>query len=208
MVQFENIQFQLIDTPPISNEYIDPWIADLIRRADIIVILLDIKSDIIGQWEDTMAILNNLRVFPEGSEVPGDLKKPPFMKKIMVVVNKVDDAKEQEDYDVFIELSGLTLPSLPISVEKKRNLENFIRQIYETSGLIRVYTKAPGKAPDMNAPFVIPRDSTLEELANKIHKDFVEKLKYARIWGNSVFDGQMVQKDYILQEGDIVELHI
>ncbi len=208
MVQFENIQFQLIDTPPISKEYMDPWIADLIRRADIIVILLDIQADIIGQWEETLEVLRNIRVFPEGTEVPEDLTKPPFIKKTILLINKVDTPQHEEDYSVFVELSGISIPALPVSVKNQRNLDEFVRKIYEVSGLIRVYTKAPGKDPDLNEPFVIPRDSTLEELAYKIHKDFVEKLKYARIWGNSVFDGQMVQKDYVLQEGDIVELHI
>jgi len=55
---------------------------------------------------------------------------------------------------------------------------------------------------------VVPRDSTLEDLAGKIHKDFVTRLKYARIWGKAVYDGQMVQRDYILQDGDIVEIHV
>lgn len=208
MVQFENIQFQLIDTPPISKEYVDPWIADLIRRADMISILLDIQADIIGQWEETMDVLKEIRVFPQGIPVPQDLKKPPFIKKGILLINKVDTPSQEEDYSVFIELSGISIPAIPISVEKNRNLNEFVRKIYEISGLIRVYTKAPGKEPDLNEPFVMPKESTLEELANKIHKDFVEKLKYARIWGNSVFDGQMVQKDYVLQEGDIVELHI
>jgi ribosome-interacting GTPase 1 len=76
------------------------------------------------------------------------------------------------------------------------------------SGIIRVYTKAPGKEPDLNAPFVLPKESTLGELAAKIHKDFTEKLKFAKIWGEGVFDGQMAQRDYILQDGDVVELHL
>jgi hypothetical protein len=33
-------------------------------------------------------------------------------------------------------------------------------------------------------------------------------MKYARIWGTSVHDGQMVQRDYVLHDGDIVEIHI
>ena len=48
----------------------------------------------------------------------------------------------------------------------------------------------------------------IEDLAAKIHKDFLEKLKYARVWGKNVYDGQMVQRDHILQDGDIVEVHV
>jgi hypothetical protein len=45
-------------------------------------------------------------------------------------------------------------------------------------------------------------------LAAKVHKDLVDNLKLAKVWGTAVFDGQMVQRDHILQDGDIVELHL
>lgn len=208
MAPYENIQFQLVDTPPISSDYIDPLMIDLIRRADIIVILLDIQADALEQLETTLTLLDGLRIYPEGRPIPEDLGKPPFIKKVFVVVNKVDETKDEEDYEVFLELSELKLPTLGISTRTKRNLTAFIEKIYELSAIIRVYTKAPGKEPDLTAPFVIPQESTLEDLAAKIHKDFVYKLKYAKIWGKAVYDGQMVQRDYILQDGDVVELHI
>jgi ribosome-interacting GTPase 1 len=208
MATYENIQFQLIDTPPITREYMDPWMADLIRRADIVVILLDLKKDTLEHLENTFSILRELRIFPLGASIPEDLGKQPFVKKILLVVNKMDEPEEEEDYEVFLELSDLKLPSLGISTLKGRHLTAFIEKIYEISEIIRVYTKAPGKEPDMNAPFVLPRDSVLEELAAKIHKDFTRKLKYARVWGDAVFDGQMVQKDYVLQDGDVAEIHI
>jgi hypothetical protein len=74
--------------------------------------------------------------------------------------------------------------------------------------IIRVYSKAPGKEADLTAPFVLKRGSTVEDFAGKVHKDFVDKLKIVKVWGDSVFDGQMVQRDYILRDGDVVELHI
>ena len=208
MVSYENIQFQLVDTPPISPDYTDPWMADLIRRADIIVILLDLRKDAIDQLENTLSLLRELRVFPEGEPIPEDLKKPPFIKRTLIVVNKMDEEEDKEDYEVFLELSETRLPSLGISTRTKRNLTAFIEMIYDVSGVIRVYTKAPGKDPDLNAPFVLPSECTLEGLAAKIHKDFLVKLKFARIWGKTVYDGQMVQRDYVLQDGDVVEMHI
>jgi ribosome-interacting GTPase 1 len=208
MAPYENIQFQLIDTPPITKEYTDPWMVDLLRRVDILVVLLDLHADSLQQLEDTLCILREWRIFPEGTPIPGDLTKPPFIKKVLVVVNKMDRKKDEEDYRVFLELSELKIPSLGVSVNAGKNLMALIEKIYELSGIIRVYTKAPGKEADLTAPFVLPKDSTLEELAIKIHKDFKEKLKYARVWGKGVYDGQMVQRDYILQDGDIAELHI
>jgi len=208
MAPYENIQFQLVDTPPISGNYMDPLMADLIRRSDIVVILLDLKGEIIEQFENTLSLLQNLRIFPEDGMIPEDLKKPPFIKKMFVVVNKADEAKDQEEYEVFLELTEMSLPSLAISIHSKHNLTAFLDKVYEIAGIIRVYTKAPGKAPDSNSPFVLPQESTLEDLAIKIHKDFVEKLRYAKIWGSKVFDGRMVQRDYLLQDGDVIEIHI
>jgi ribosome-interacting GTPase 1 len=208
MASFENIQFQLVDTPPISQAHMEPGLADLIRRADILIILLDLHGDALEQLESTLFLLRELRVFPEGDPIPEDLKKPPFIKKVLLVVNKMDQEEDEEDYEVFLELSETSLPSLGISARTKRNLTAFIERIFHISGIIRVYTKAPGKEPDLSAPFVLPKDSTLEHLAAKIHKDFLDKLKFAKLWGRDVYDGQMVQRDYVLQDGDVVEMHI
>jgi ribosome-interacting GTPase 1 len=208
MASFENIQFQLVDTPPISQAHMEPGLADLIRRADILIILLDLHGDALEQLESTLFLLRELRVFPEGDPIPEDLKKPPFIKKVLLVVNKMDQEEDEEDYEVFLELSETSLPSLGISARTKRNLTAFIERIFHISGIIRVYTKAPGKEPDLSAPFVLAKDSTLEHLAAKIHKDFLDKLKFAKLWGRDVYDGQMVQRDYVLQDGDVVEMHI
>lgn len=208
MAPYENIQFQLIDTPPINRAYMDPWMGDLIRRADILVLLLDLQADPMEQQEETLSVLEQLRVFPEGTPVPPDLRKPPFIKKILVTLNKMDGLENEEDYKVFLELSERRLPGLGVSAKYGRHLKSLIESVFRLSNIIRAYTRAPGKEPKLDAPFVLQRNSTLEDLAERIHKDFTSKLKFARIWGEKVFDGQMVQRDYVLQEGDVVEIHI
>jgi hypothetical protein len=207
MVPFENIQFQLIDTPPITREYMEPWMGELIRRCDLLAIVLDLHGDPLKQIEDIFSVFQGLRVFPHGIAVSKDLRKPAAVKAAMVLVNKVDTASDEEDYEVFLALWDAKLPCLDISTKNGRNLKRFVEMIYERSGIIRVFTKTAGKKPDFTQPFVIPKQSTLQELAAKIHKDFVKNLKFARIWGESVFDGQMVQRDYVLHDGDVVEIH-
>ena len=88
------------------------------------------------------------------------------------------------------------------------NLEVLRRELYTLLDIVRVYTKAPGKKPDLTAPFTMPRGSTVVEVAATVHKDFATNLKFARIWGTEKYDGQMVQRDYVVQEGDVIELHI
>lgn len=208
MAQYENIQFQLVDTPPVTGEYVDPGLADLIRHADIVVILLDASGDLIEQYEETMESLRRFRILPEGSQPPEEMKKPQFFKKMLIAANKMDAEREQEDFEAFIDLMGPGMPCLGISIREGKNLQEFLDVLYNLSDVIRVYSKNPGKEPDLEEPFVVPKETTLEELAGKIHKDIAKKMKYARIWGKTVHDGQMVQRDYILHDGDIVEIHI
>jgi hypothetical protein len=208
MTQYENIQFQLIDTPPLAKDYTEPGLTDLIRRADIVVILLDLSADPIQQFEDTLSILHSYRIYSETCKIPEDLRKPPKIKKMFVVVNKMDKPEDKEDLDIFLELSGIKLPCMGISTRTCRNVMTFLEKLYELSGIIRVYTKPPGREADKTAPFVIPVGSTMDDLAGKIHNDFVIKLKYAKAWGKSVRDGQMIHRDYVLQEGDIIEFVI
>ena len=208
MAVFENVPFQLLDTPPLTKTYVDPLMADLIRRADLLVLLLDLKEDLLQHLEDLLEILKDYRVFPDGHSVPGDLSKTPFIKKTLIAVNKVDESKDEEDYRTFLELTGTPLPAVAVSVREGRHLDTFMERIFRLSGVIRVYTKTPGKPPDLDEPYMLPRGSTVETLAEKIHKDFVGKLKTARIWGKAVRDGQMVQRDYVFEDGDVVELQV
>jgi ribosome-interacting GTPase 1 len=60
----------------------------------------------------------------------------------------------------------------------------------------------------MSQPFVLPRESTVGEMAAKVHQDFFHQLKSARVWGSGVFDGQMVGRDHVLADGDVVELRM
>jgi len=191
-----------------TKDYTDPALTDLIRRSDIVVILLDMTADAILQLEDTLEILHTFRIFSEICTIPRDLKKTPRIKKMLVAVNKMDKPEDQESFEIFVELTGITLPCMGISARTGRNIMAFLEKLYEMSGIIRVYTKRPGKEPDRTAPFIIPVGSILTDLAGDIHKDFAQKLKYAKIWGKAVRDGQMVQRDYILQEGDVVEIYI
>ena len=208
MAQYENIQFQLIDTPPLTKDYTEPGLNDLIRRAEIVVILLDLSADPIQQLEDTLSILHSFRIYSETCNIPEDLKKPPKIKKMLVVVNKMDRPEDKEDLDIFLELSGIKLPCMGISTRTGRDIMTFLEELYELSGIIRVYTKPPGREADKKAPFVVPVGSTLDDLAGKVHNDFVNKLKHAKAWGKSVRDGQMIQRDYVLKEGDIIEFVI
>jgi ribosome-interacting GTPase 1 len=125
-----------------------------------------------------------------------------------VLVNKNDDERTDGDWEALQELLGEEWPLLSISAETGRNLDQIGRTIFERLRLMRIYAKPPGKEPDLSVPFVMHSGATLEEFAGAVHKDFYEKLKSARIWGTGVYDGQLVGRDHILHDKDIVELRI
>ncbi len=94
-------------------------------------------------------------------------------------------------------------PKLKISDTK----ENIVKTIWEKLDAIRVYTKIKGEEAS-DEPIILEKDSNIEDLAMKIHKDFIKKFRFARVWGSSKFPGQKVGKDYSLEDKDTVEIHL
>ncbi|MEN8098464.1 MAG: TGS domain-containing protein, partial [Chloroflexota bacterium] len=126
----------------------------------------------------------------------------------LVIVNRCDDESYDEDYEIVCELLEHPCPTLAVSATTGRNLDLLKKQIYDMFGIIRVYSKPPGYEPNLDAPFVMPKGGTVEEFAYAVHQDFGTQLKSARVWGKGVFDGQMVGRDHVLHDLDIVELRI
>jgi ribosome-interacting GTPase 1 len=127
---------------------------------------------------------------------------------LLVVANKDDDEEADEVLDIFLELLEGDWPLVAVSAAMPRNLDGLKQAVFDMLEIIRVYSKPPGRKPDLDTPFVLPRGSTVEDLAGKVHKDFLEGLKAARVWGSATHDGLMVGRDHVLADGDIVELRV
>jgi ribosome-interacting GTPase 1 len=208
MMVMDNIQVQLIDTPPLDKDYIEPEMANLLHQADLLVLVVDVQSDPLSQLEESLELLAQSAIYPFQAQVPPGVHKRVYLKPLLVLVNKCDEPEDEDDWQVFCELTGSDYRCLPFSTRHERNVEAFKRAVYEELGIIRIYAKPPGKPADLQAPFVMKKGSTIADLALKVHRDFAENLKSARIWGSGAFDGQPVGKEYVLQDGDIVELRV
>lgn len=207
MMLIDNIQVQLIDTPPLSEEYIDPEFLNLLRRVDLILILIDLQADPVEQLEKVYQRLLENRIAP--AHMKGNVDEEGYVLFVpcLILVNKYDSEEYEEHYKIFRELMDRECPTIPFSAETGYNQDTLKRAIFDQLGVIRVYSQAPGKKPDYDAPFVIHKGATVAEFAAKVHKDFEENLKTARIWGKSAdFDGQMVSRDHVLKDEDVVEL--
>ncbi|MFO7986173.1 MAG: GTPase, partial [Desulfatiglandaceae bacterium] len=205
ILHYENIQIQLIDTPPLYREYVEPELFDLIKRVDLILLVVDLKADPVHQIQDTAALLQEHHIVPlrlkERFENRTGLVFIPFL----ILANKNDDESSDEDFDILRELLEDDWPMIGISTATGRNLDQLKQILFERLEIIRVYSKAPGKDPDYSSPFVLKSGDTLAEFAAKVHQDFARDLKAARVWGRSVYDGQKVQRDHVLHDGDVVE---
>lgn len=208
MMPVDDIQIQLIDTPPLNGEFVEPELINLIRRSDLILLVVDLQAYPIEQLEDTAALLQEHRIAPRHLKDRYAEQQRMLFIPTLVVVNKNDDERTDEDFEVLRELLGDTWTLLPISAATGRHFERLKRAVFEQLKIIRVYSKPPGQEPDLSAPFVLKAGSTVEEFAGKVHQDFLKKLKSTRVWGSAVYDGQMVSRDHVLQDGDVVELRI
>ncbi|WP_456434986.1 OBG GTPase family GTP-binding protein [Methanopyrus sp.] len=143
-------------------------------------------------------------------DVADALDKRIEYKPALLVANKGDAPGSKESYERLVERVDdleFDLPVVPVSAEKGINLDEFKRRLYDTLGIIRVYTKKPGRKPQ-KPPIVLTKGATVEDVAREIHSDLAKNLKYARVWGKSVKkDGMMVGRDHVLEDGDVVELH-
>jgi len=201
MLQYQDIKIQMIELPSLSSDFTDNWVGDFIRKANLILFLFDLSSDnLIEEIEDALDVLEKFKVKQEG--------KFQFFYKILWVGNKIDVLYYKEIKDVFIELYKDKIPYFfEISAKEKINIEKLPEIIFNHLEIIRVYTKIPGKPPDIENPYTVKKGSQLVHLAEIIHKDIVKNFKYARLWRGQTEKPIVIGRDYILEDKDIVEIH-
>jgi ribosome-interacting GTPase 1 len=194
MMRFEDIAFQLVDLPPLNDDHVEPWVFDTVRRADLLWIVVTVENAVDG-LELTRRILA-----AKGIDIEA-------VKRALVVTTGIDREGGEEDVAIVDELLDHRWPLTPISVVTGSGIDELARRTFAALGIVRVYTKQPGKPADRAAPFTLPAGATVGELAARVHKDLAASMKHARLWGPSAFDGQVVHADHVLVEGDVVEIH-
>jgi len=103
-----------------------------------------------------------------------------------------------------------TSPDVCVSVQDGIGISKLKDAIFNKMRLIRVFLKEPGKEADMKEPMIMWKGCTLKDLCLKLHKDFITRYRFARIWGKGVkFDGQKILKlGHVIRDNDIIELRI
>jgi len=205
MMAFEDIQIQLVDLPPVHPDFPESWLYQIIRNADAALLVVDLSDpDLLEDLEATLAELQKAKVRLEA----GPAREPGWAAlPALLVGNKSEQSTAAEDLQILKELYGPRFEILHVSALTGEGLAELRHALFDLVGLVRVYTKVPGKKPELESPYVLRRGACLMDLAALVHHDFVMQLKFARVWGHGKFEGQMIDRDYVLADRDVVELH-
>jgi ribosome-interacting GTPase 1 len=207
MMEFEDVQVQLVDTPAVAAGHTEPYMTNLAHVADGVVLVLDMTADDVDESARLLfELLTRARVWPRSRPLPPDA--PPFLrpKPVLALGNKCD-LDDGTFFALAREAIHRDLPFFPVSAVRGDGLEPLRELLFRELNRIRVYAKEPGHKPDLERPFVLAQGATVHDLAAQVHKEIADRLKYARLWGHARFDGQQVERHHVLADRDVVELH-
>jgi hypothetical protein len=232
MLPYRDVHLQLVDLPPISADFMESWYVNALRPADAGMLVVDLsdpecvdhviairerldqkKVTLDEQWRGTAvadAASGPARAEEtEQSEEGADDVPDPFRIHLptLLVANKSDLDPDPDEIRVLEELVGVCFPAVAVSAETGAGMDQIGPLLFDGLGIVRVYTKVPGRAADTQRPYTVRRGDTILDVARLVHKEIAESLKFARVWGSGQFDGQQVGADHPVADGDILELH-
>jgi ribosome-interacting GTPase 1 len=211
MMRYEDVSIQLVDMPPLSPQAPVPWYCSVVRYGNAALLVVSLASDdILTEVEDLARMLADGKVVLAARNEPaGQFDTGVAALRTLMVATHAHAPDAAARLELLQEVTGQRWPVVTLDLEDPASAEPLRKAIYDMLGLIRTYSKLPGKPPDRADPFVLKAGTTVEVLAGRIHKEMKEGLQYARIWSkDGKIDGLRVPRDYLLQEGDVAEIHI
>lgn len=212
MMLWENVKFQLIDLPPVALESYEGWMTSLLFRAGAVFLFADLSSDdLLDDLVACLSILKEHRVsltHPDFLASDEDYSLDEVSKKTFLIANKADLDEDGIRLGFLKEVYGAQYPIYPVNAINGEGVATLEADLFRSLRLLRVYTKTPGHPADMDDPVVLTIPATVEDATYQIHKDFAQRLAYAKIWGKGKFDSQRVHNGFQLTDGDILEFHL
>jgi hypothetical protein len=212
MMPWLDVQVQLVDLPAIAPGHLEFWCINIIRNADAALLVVDASGeDCLDLAEEVVGELDQRQIYLGKRQGPSsDAAREDADKRTILVANKMDLEQARENLPLVSERYAVRFDIVPFSCVAASNED---REALRTSafallGVIRIYPKEPGRKPDLKQPFTVKSGSTVLDFAAHVHKDFARALKQARVWGSARFGGQAVSRDYVLRDGDVVELSL
>lgn len=213
----DDIPIELVDTPALTAEHVPAGLLGTIRNADLVCVVAEAGEAALEQVETTLDVLHR-RGVDLRSATKAQLRLESGERTGLVVLNKAELGTAetlQALRDLYSSGGGAgpagsrdsSLSALAVSAHTGQGLQEWFHRLCELLAIIRVYAKEPGKPADMSRPFTLQQGATVADLARQIHRDLPDRMKHARLWGHSRFDGQQVHKTEVLQDKDVVEIH-
>jgi hypothetical protein len=268
ILTFEDLQFQIIETPALMEGSADgrawgPQTLAIARNADGLILMVDLSQDPVGQLSSILNELEKarilvsrprgrveierkfmgagLRIILVGTLVDSSMRKVEEMlrsyrmadavvkisgevtladvedaifestiyKPAVIVANKVELKGSEAALRQLKAHVSNKLPITAVSCERRLGLEKLGATLFETLGIMRVYTKEPNQREYSRKPFILKKGATVHDLAKDIHSDFKERFGFAKVWSKRlVFSPQKVGATFSLVDRDIVEIHL
>jgi len=206
MVMFEDVPIELVDMPPITADFISPGQVGTYRNCDVIGIVIDLSGDVEEQLGICLDFLESRKLLIDAEAPAVDEHGNALAKKAFCICTKSDIAAAGA-LEKLKQSCKYRFEFVEISTKTGAGLDKLSATMFRLLGIIRIYAKPPGKPADMSDPFTLPAGATVMDLATAIHRELAGKLKFARIWGTGVYDGQNTQRNHVLNDKDIIELH-
>src|SRR5438132_9779212 len=173
MMEWEDARVQLIDTPPITADYMEGYVSSMVRTADANALLLDLGDDD-GPFaaETVLERLAQVKTVLVG-QPPAEIADPTIhYGKTLLLANKKDAPGAADRLEIVREMFEPRLPIHVVDAESGDGLEEVRTALYRILNVIRVYSKRPGKPADMESPFTPRAGSTVAQMAELVHRDF------------------------------------
>jgi hypothetical protein len=209
MLPFEDIAFQLVDLPPVSRGHMEPGLIGVLQGAEAAWLVLDVADP---DCTDQLVVIRDelaRRKIVLDESWPARDADDVFQTRLptLLVANKSDLDPDPDEVKVLEELLEIRYPAFAVSATTGQGLGELAPFLFKSLGVVRVYSKVPGKPPDKQRPFIVRSGDRVLDVARLVHQDVAATLKYARLWGSGEFDGQQVGPEHCVADGDVLELH-
>ena len=197
MMDFEDVQIQLIDTPPLIPATLEGWLLQMMAQGDVVLLVFDVNDpDLLEQTDFLLGLLT-------GRGIPKE-EGP----KLVVLAGKMDQPGADQNLQIWEELFSERLHAHPFSVRDPEMVEDLRERLFRLLDVVRVYTKRPGHPVETDTvPYLLKRGATVIDAAGSVHKDFASSFRFARIWRSPDRDGQMIDRHEAIQDRDLLEIH-
>lgn len=169
--------------------------------------------------EDVRAILGENKIMNADVLIRGGASQDDLIDAVsgsrvyipaFIAVNKVDLVEPGTAKEIEKDLiSRFGNPPVMISAHSGFHMEELKDMIYDKLGFIRIYLRPQNGEADLEEPLIVRVGATVESVCRKLHRDFVDRFRYGRVWGKSVkHPGQRVGLTHKLHDKDLLMIII